>query len=85
MAVAQAPEKHGDAEAWSYIYDEKLFYISFSTWTHSQNSEAALQAPNLQYILDAHEEHLNKHKNNQRLCNEKEHPHLSLNENQWKL
>ena len=46
MAAAQAAENYGDewGLTWYFLWG---IYTSFPTWTHSQNSLAAAEAPNL--------------------------------------
>ena len=52
MAAAQAAENHGDewGLTWYFLWG---IYTSIPTWTHSQNSLAAAEAPSLK--ISSHE------------------------------
>ena len=84
MAAAQAAENHGDEWGLTW-YIQWGIYTSIPTWTHSQNSLAEFKDILPWNITNGHKDHPNQHKNNHRLCNEMEHPVLSLLESQWKL
>ena len=73
MAAAHAAEKHGGQ--WSLIWWG--IYTSISTWTKSQNLNAAEQACSLTIsfcgiFFDNHQDHPNQYENNYKLHDEKE-------------
>ena len=89
MAVAQAAESHGDEWDLNW-YLAWGIYTSVPTWTHSQNSLAATEAPSLK--ISSHGRSLkwsprpsNQPKNSHKLCDDIGHPILSLTECQLKL
>ena len=49
MAAAEAAENHGDelGLTWYFLWG---IYTSIPTWTHSQNSLAAAEAPSLKIL-----------------------------------
>ena len=89
MAAAQAAENHGDEWGLTW-YLRWGIYTSIPTWTHSQNSLAAVEAlslkiPPMEHISNDHKDHLNQHKNSHKPCDETGIPDLSLLESKWKL
>ena len=89
MAAAQVVENHGDEWGLTWYLPWGL-YTSFLTWTCLPNSLAASGAPSLNIssnspLSNNHEDHLNHHKNSNKLRNETRHPIMDLMGSQWKL
>ena len=89
MTAAQAAENHGDewGLTWYFLWG---IYTSIPTWTHSQNSLAAVEALSLKISshvisLNDHEDRRKQHENNHKQCNETGHPVVNMMESQWKL
>ena len=84
MTAVQAAENHGDEWGLTW-YLRWGTYTSTRTWTHSQNSLAAADAPiSTRGTSNDHESHPNQHENSHKLCDEMWHSLFSLAQSQWK-
>ena len=82
MAAEQASENHGDE--WSLIwYLQWGIYTSIPTWTNSQDSLAAAEAPGLK--ISSHWRYPNQHENSPKLRSDIGDLILGLTERELKL
>ena len=85
MLGAEAAENHGDEWGLTWYLGWGI-YTSIPTWAHSQNYLAAAEALSLKIFININIcLYIHKHKHSHKLCDEMEHPVLSLMESQWKL
>ena len=89
MAATQVAESHEDEWGFNWYFLWGI-YTSIQTWTHSQNSLAASEAPSLKISshrtsLKWSQNHPNQYKNSHKLWDETGHPIVNLMESQWKL
>ena len=82
MTAAQATENHGDE--WGLAYFLWGIHTSIPTWTQSQNSLAAAEAPSLNICSHGISLPFLSAQNRLKWHDERGHPVLSLFESQWK-
>ena len=89
VAAAQPAENHGDQWGLTWYLQWRIC-TSIPTWNHTPNSleqqkHWVQKYPPTEHMSNDHKDHPNQHKNSHKLCDEMDHPIMSLMESQRKL